>query len=88
MNSMYNRPVDPFGSMQGLMGQFQNFMQNPTQFFISKNLRVPQSLQNDPQGMVQYLLNNGTMTQDQLSQLQSMANRVQNNPLFTNMFRR
>lgn len=73
---------DPFGSMQGFNQQFQNFMSNPMQYFASKKLNIPVEYQNNPQGAVQYLLNNGTMTQEQLSQLQNVAKRIESNTGF------
>lgn len=80
--------TDPFGSMQGFMGQFQSFMQNPAQFIMQKRLNIPQSMMNNPQQAVQYLMNNGQMSQQQFNQLQNMAKRIQNNPMFRNMMRK
>lgn len=73
---------DPFGSMQGFMGQFQGFMQNPMQYMMQKKLNIPQNLQNDPNGAIQYLMNAGTMSQEQYNQLQRMAQQIQGNPMF------
>lgn len=69
---------DPFGSLQNFNQQFKSFMQNPMAYFSSHRLNIPQNLQNDPQGAIQYLLNTGRMSQAQLSQLQQVANRIQN----------
>lgn len=73
---------DPFGSMQGFMGQFQGFMKNPMQFMLQKKLNLPQNLVNDPQAAIQYLMNNGQMSQEQYNQLQQMARQIQSNPQF------
>ena len=73
---------DPFGSMQGFMGQFQGFMQNPMQFLMQKKLNIPQQFANNPNGAIQYLMNNGQMTQAQYNQLQQMAGQIQQNPQF------
>lgn len=48
-------------------------MSNPAQFLMSRKLNIPQQYQNDPKGAVQYLLNSGAMTQDDLNRLQGMA---------------
>lgn len=77
---------DPFGSMQGMMGQLRQFMGNPMQFMAQRKLNIPQELQNNPQGAIQHLLNSGTMSQQQYNQLQQMAKQIQNNPLFAQMF--
>lgn len=68
---------DPFGNIQGFNQQFRSFMQNPMSYFSSHRLNIPQNLQNDPQGAIQYLLNTGQMSQEQLSQLQRVAQRIQ-----------
>ena len=59
-----------------VMNQFQSFMQNPMQFLLGKNINLPQNLQNDPKGAVQYLLNNGQMTQEQFNRLNTMASQM------------
>lgn len=76
---------DPFGSMQGFMGQFRGFIRNPMQYMMQKKLNIPQQFANDPQGAIQHLMNNGQMTQAQYNQLQQMAQQIQNNPQFQQM---
>lgn len=75
----------PF-NMNAMMGQFQQFMQNPAGFLAQRRLNIPQGLQNNPAGAIQYLLNNGAMSQDQYNQLRQMAEQVQQNPQFAQMF--
>lgn len=58
---------------QNIISQFQTFMSNPAQFLMSRKLNIPQQYQNDPKGAVQYLLNSGAMSQDDLNRLQGMA---------------
>ena len=57
-----NQMPGPFGNMQNLMNQFQQFK---SQF------------QGDPQQQVQELLNSGKMTQEQFNQLSGMAQQFQ-----------
>lgn len=76
---------DPFGSMQGMMSQFQSFMGNPMQFMMQRKLNIPQNLMNNPQAAIQHLMNNGQMSQEQFNQLQQMAQRIQQNPQFQQM---
>ena len=76
--------IDPFGSMNGFLAQFQNFMQNPSQFLMQT--RLPQGAMQNPAQAVQSLLNNGMMTQSQFNQLQRMAKQIQSNPMFAKMF--
>nr|DAH19594.1 MAG TPA: hypothetical protein [Caudoviricetes sp.] len=57
------------GKMPGPMGQFQQMMQQFQQF--------RQSFQGDPKAEVQKLLQSGKMSQQQLNQLQAMAQQFQ-----------
>lgn len=68
-----------FNSMQQqnpIMQQFNAFQQNPMQFLVGRNIQIPQEYQQDPKGAVQYLLNNGRMTQDQFNRLNAMASQM------------
>ena len=80
--------MDPFGSMQGFIGQFQGFMRNPMQFLLQKRLNLPQNVNpmQNPGQAIQYLMNNRMMTQEQYNQLQQMASQIQNNPQFAQRF--
>lgn len=75
---------DTFGSMQGFLGQFRGFMQNPMQFMMQKKLNLPQNINplQNPQAAIQHLMNNGQLTQEQYNQVQQMARQIQNNPQF------
>lgn len=77
---------DPFGSMQGMIGQFQSFMSNPVQFMVQRKLNIPQQYMNDPQGAIQYLMNTGKLSQDQYNWAVKQANQLQNNPEFMKTF--
>lgn len=57
------------GKMSGAMGQFQQMMQQFQQF--------RQNFQGDPKQEVQNLLQSGKMSQQQLNQLQAMAQQFQ-----------
>lgn len=60
----------------GMMQQFQTFMQNPLQYLMQKRINIPQQYMNDPKGAIQYLMQNGQMTNDQFNYLMQMANRM------------
>lgn len=55
---------------------FSQFMQNPIQWLMQRQINIPQEYANDPHGAVQYLLNNGKMTQEQLNTLTQRANQL------------
>ena len=66
-NPLYN--VLGGGKMPGPMGQFGQMMQQFQQF--------RKSFQGDPKAEVQKLLQSGKMSQQQLNQLQAMAQQFQ-----------
>ena len=77
---------DPFGSMQGMMSQFQGFMQNPTQFLMQNKLNIPAQYANNPNQAIQYLMNTGKLSQDQYDWAAKQAQIIQQNPMFVQMF--
>lgn len=79
---------DPFGSMQGFMSKFSGFMQNPMQYMMQSRINIPQQFANNPGQAIQYLMNNGQMSQQQYNQLQHMASQIQQNPQFMRMLGR
>lgn len=60
----------------GMTSQFNSFMNNPMQFLSQRKINVPQQFANDPHGAVQYMLNNGQMSQAQLNKLTQMAQQM------------
>lgn len=60
----------------GVMDQFRSFTQNPIQFLLQKNINIPEQFSNDPHGAVQYLLNNGQMSQDTFNKLRNTARKM------------
>lgn len=81
------RNFDPFGSMQNMMGQLQQFRGNPMQFMAQRKLNIPQTFANNPQGAIQHLLNSGQLSQDQYNTVSQMAQQLRNSPQFQSFFR-
>lgn len=69
--------------MNNMLFQFQQFMSNPQQA-ISR-MGIPQQYARDPNGMIQYLMNSGKITQQQYNQAQSMARQL--GPQLQQMFK-
>lgn len=59
-----------------LANQFQQFKSNPMSFLLQRNVNIPQQYANNPKEAVQYLLNNGSMTQEQYNQISKMASQL------------
>lgn len=66
--SQNNQPNQP--------NMFNQFMQNPIQWLMQRRINIPQEYANNPQGAVQYLLNKGQMSQEQLTKLTQTANQM------------
>ena len=81
MNNQMNNP------MQGFMNGFQNFMQNRTQMMTQSQFGIPQDCMNDPNKVVQYLLDSGKINQSQYNQAKQIADQMKNNPVFMQMFK-
>lgn len=71
-NSLFNQ-MNPQNNMRQ---QFQSFQQNPMQFLLRNKVNIPEEFQNDPKGAIQYLMNQGKMSQGQFNQLSQMAQRM------------
>lgn len=74
--------IDMFGNLNDLNNIYQQFKQNPMQM-LSKRFNIPQNL-NNPNDIVQHLLNTGQVTQTQVNQVMSMRN----NPLIKQLIGR
>ncbi len=55
----------PFGNIQGLMQAYQQFMTNR-----------PKDLGNDPNQVIQKMMNSGAVNQQQYNQAKSIANMI------------
>jgi hypothetical protein len=65
MNSLLNQSNNMVGALKAL----QN---NPIQFLLQQNLNVPNNIGNNPQAIVQYLVNSGQVSQQQVNQAKQM----------------
>lgn len=65
---------------------FLQFMQNPAQTFQQRGLPAPpQTAMQSPQGLIQYMLNSGGVSQEQYNQAAAQARQLQQNPQFMQM---
>ena len=67
--------IDMVGDLNDLTNLYQQMQQNPIQF-LSRRFNIPQNL-NNPNDIIQYLLNSGQVTQSQVNNAMNMRN----NPL-------
>lgn len=59
--------------MNNLMGMYQQFMQNPAQALLNARFNVPQGM-NNPNDIIQHLLNTGQVSQGRINQVMQMRN--------------
>lgn len=64
--------IDMAGNLNDLMNMYQQMQQNPTAF-LSRRFNLPQNT-NDPNDIIQHLLNTGQVSQTQVNQAMSMKN--------------
>lgn len=71
-------------NIKALFEAYTQLMQNPTQML--QKLNIPQEYANNPQGAIQYLMNNGKITQEQYNMANNQLKQLQNNPMFKQLF--
>lgn len=59
-----------------ILQQFQTFQNNPLQFLTQHKINIPQEYVNDPHAAVQYLMNNGQMSQAQFDRISKIAQNM------------
>lgn len=72
--------IDMAGNLNDLMNMYQQMRTNPMQF-LSRRFNIPQNI-NNPNDIVEHLLNTGQVTQEQVNN----AMGYMNNPMFKKMF--
>ena len=58
-----------------MITQFMQFVKNPGQYM--NKMGIPQGMQNNPQAAIQYLMDNGRLSQAQYNQAQEQAKQMQ-----------
>ena len=69
-------------NLSGFMNAYQQFKANPMQMLMQR-FNIPQNM-NNPNEILQHLLNTGQITQDQVNQ----AMQLRNNPIIQQMMKR
>lgn len=58
-----------------MMQMLQSFKSNPMQFLVSRKFNVPQSMANDPNAILNHLLQTGQVNQEAVNRAYQMAQR-------------
>jgi len=56
-----------------LVGMLQQFRANPMQMLMQRKMNVPQNMANDPNAILNHLLQTGQISQNQVNQAYQMA---------------
>lgn len=56
----------------GMMQMLQQFKQNPMQMLLQRKLNVPQNMVNDPNAILNYLVQSGQVSQQRLNNAYQM----------------
>ena len=59
-----------------IMQMLNQFRQNPMQFLVQRGVNVPPEIQNNPQAIIQHLMNSGVISQAQYNQAAQMAKNL------------
>lgn len=68
--------------MNNILSMLNNLTSNPMQILSQNGFNLPQNI-NDPQQIIQHLLNTGQISQEQVNQ----AMQMRNNPMFRGLFK-
>ncbi len=79
-NEIRAEMIDAMNNVNDLINMYQQLQNNPIQF-LSKRFNIPQNL-NDPNAILQHLLNSGQISQSQLNNIM----QLRNNPMIQKMF--
>ena len=76
--------LDMFGNLKDITDMYQKFRQNPMQM-LNQRFNIPQNVNlNDPNAILQHLMNSGQVSQNQINQVMQMKN----NPMIQQLMNR
>lgn len=70
--------------IKALFNAYTQLRQNPNQ--ILQKMNIPTEYKDNPNGAIQYLMNNGLVTQEQYNMANNKLKQLQNNPMFKQLF--
>jgi len=79
-NEIRMEMIDAMNNVNDLINMYRQMQNNPIQF-LSKRFNIPQNI-NDPNAILQHLLNSGQISQSQLNNIM----QLRNNPMIQKLF--
>lgn len=71
-------------NIQNLFKAYTQLMQNPSRFLQERG--IPQQFTGSSQDAIQYLMNNGKISQQDYNNANNQLKQLQNNPMFKQFF--
>ena len=71
-NPLYNSMMN---QQPNIMSALQSLKQNPMQFIMQAKFNVPQNIMNDPNAIIQHLVNTGQVSQQRYNRVVQMTNQ-------------
>lgn len=71
-------------NIHNLFQAYTQLMQNPSQFL--QKYGIPQQFTGSSQDAIQYLMNNGKVSQEMYNNANNQLKQLQNNPMFKQFF--
>ena len=68
--------------------EFMRFASNPTQYMLNKGFKIPKETANSPDAIIQYMMNNGLLSQQQYNSAVNQKNLLQKDPNFMQFINR
>ena len=75
-NTQQPTQQQPTQQMPNISEMFQKFKQNPMDYLLKSKLNIPDNIGNNPQNILQYLVNSGQVSQQKLSQAQAIYRQM------------
>ena len=63
-------------NLQGIMQMLPQIKANPMQFLLQRKLNIPQGMTNDPNAILNHLLQTGQISQNQVNGAYQMAQQM------------
>ena len=66
--------------------EFIKFAYNPNQYMASKGFNIPANMMNNPNSVIQYMMNSGMLSQQQYNSAVNQFNQLKRNPQFNQFY--
>lgn len=76
MNPLINNTQQTTQQMPNIGEMFQKFKQNPVEYLMRGKLNIPDNIGNNPQNILQYLVQSGQVSQQMMNQAQAIYRQM------------